>query len=475
MASKKALNAKNLEALGASRLADLLIEMSKGNREAQRRLRLELARAEGPSDLAAEIRKSLTAIGQDYDLIEWTRRKAYLADLETQRSAIVEQVAKADPAEALDLLQRFMALADSAVERCEDRSGIVIDVFHDACYDLGEVAVMAKADPKILAEYVFRARLDNGYGQYDTLIDATIPALGPTGLEHLKQLFLSHAEAASKKARPEGRLDAGSDPDDADAHRRERRDIMVQLALQEIADAQGDVDAYVEQYSEDAKTVPVIAAWIARRLLAAGRTDEAWEAINAVDEARSREPPFEWEQARLDILEALGRAEEAQAFRLDCFKRSLHAGHIRAYLDRLDDFEDVQAEEDALAFALGYRNVHQALAFLGSWPAPDHAAELVLSRADELDGYYYELLGPAADVLEARHPLAATVLRRALIDFALGKARATRYKHAARHLQECERLDDVIQDYGRFETHETYATRIRNQHGRKTAFWGQLT
>jgi hypothetical protein len=464
MASKTALNAKNLEALGATRLAELLIEMSKGNREAQRRLRLELARAAGPSDLAAVIRKSLAAIAQDYDLIERRQRKAFLADLETQRSAIVEKVAKTDPAEALDLLQRFMTLAGSAVERCEDRSGGVIDVFHDACYDLGEVAVMAGTDPKELADYVFRARLDNGYGEYDPLIDAMIPALGPTGLEHLKQRFLDHAEFMAKKPEPHAANARGQDMDDS----------TIQRALQEIADAQGDVDAYIEQYSDGAKTMPVIAAQIARRLLAAGRTDEAWEAVNAVDDARRGEPPFDWEQTRVDVLEALGRNVEAQAFRLDCFRRSLQTEHLKAYLKRLEDFEDVQAEEDALAYALGYGNVHRALAFLVSWPAPDHAAELVLSRADELDGDYYELLGPAADTLEGKHPLAGTVLRRALIDFTLGKARSTRYKHAVRHMLACERLDDVIQDYGRLETHDEYLARIRKQHGRKTAFWGQL-
>jgi hypothetical protein len=45
MASKKTLNAKNLEALGAERLAELLIEISSGSAAAKRRLRLELAGA----------------------------------------------------------------------------------------------------------------------------------------------------------------------------------------------------------------------------------------------------------------------------------------------------------------------------------------------------------------------------------------------------------------------------------------------
>ena len=43
MAKKTTLNAKNLEALGAERLAELLIEISTGSAAHKRRLRLELA------------------------------------------------------------------------------------------------------------------------------------------------------------------------------------------------------------------------------------------------------------------------------------------------------------------------------------------------------------------------------------------------------------------------------------------------
>ena len=53
----------------------------------------------------------------------------------------------------------------------------------------------------------------------------------------------------------------------------------VRLALTEIADMQGDVDAFIAQYEEKTRKVPKIAAEIARRLLSAGRVEEAWQAI----------------------------------------------------------------------------------------------------------------------------------------------------------------------------------------------------
>ncbi len=158
-----------------------------------------------------------------------------------------------------------------------------------------------------------------------------------------------------------------------------------------------------------------------------------------------------------------------------CFERSLDGAHLRAYLKRLPDFEDVETEERALSLALRDPSAHQALAFLVSWSALDHAAEMVLFRADELDGNHYEILAPAADALEAKHPLAATVLRRAMIDFALENARSKRYRHAARHLLQCESLAREITDYGPFEPHEAYLTRLRREHTRKTAFWSLWT
>src|SRR5690606_17055235 len=111
MASKTTLNAKNLEALGAERLAQLLIEISTGDAAAKRQLRLALAGAQGPNEAAREITKRLTSIGRARTFVDWQNRKPLVTDLEMQRRAIMEQIAPHDPDEALALLWRFMALA----------------------------------------------------------------------------------------------------------------------------------------------------------------------------------------------------------------------------------------------------------------------------------------------------------------------------------------------------------------------------
>jgi hypothetical protein len=474
MASKKNLSAENLQALGVARLAELLIEMSTGNAAAKRRLRLALAGAQSSGELAQEIRKRLTTIARSRSFVDWQIRRALVEDLETQRRAIVDQVAKADPVEGLELMWRFVGLASSVFERCDDSSGTVIGIFHSACNDLGEIAKVARTDTTKLADKVFQALNENHYGQHDGLIGALSPALGQEGLEHLKRRMVEFAQEPLPKLGSGERQVIGwsaGGPMYVDDHAERWRDSMVRLALEEIADAQGDVDAFIAQQTNKAKMVPKVAAEIAQRLLAAGRAEEALNAIDAIDEDRPGWIPLEWEQTRIEALEALGRTDQAQAFRWDCFQRKLEPTHLRAYLKRLPDFDDVEAEERALSFALTYPSVHQALVLLVSWPALDKAAALVLRRSNELNGDHYEILTPAADALAGKQPLAATILLRAMIDFSLKQSRSSRYRHAARHLAECLSLASAIKDFGEFDQHDAYIARLRAEHGRKSSFW----
>lgn len=478
MASKKTLNVKNLEELGAERLAELLIEISTGSATAKRRLRLELAGAQSPAEAAREVRKRLATIARSRSFVDWQNRRALAGDLEMQRRAIAGQVAKADPAGALELMWRFMALANSIFERCDDSNGTVIGIFHSACSDLGAIAKAVGADPVSLAGHAFEALNQNDYGQFDGLIAALTPALGQEGLEQLKQRMMALSYEPVQKSPEKDRRVIGWGPGGplyADEIAERSRVSTVRLALQEIADAQGDVDAFIGQYDEQTRRAPRIAADIAQRLLAAGRAGEAWQAIEAAGHRRSDWPDFEWENARINVLDALGRTGEAQAARWSCFERFLSVDHLRAHLKRLPDFEDIEAEERALDHARGYRSALQALSFLVAWPALDRAADLVIRRAGEMDGGHYEILIPAANALAGKHPLAATLVLRAMIGFALTRSRSSRYQYAARHLMECTSLASSIQDFGAFKTHEAYASELRDEHGRKSSFWSLVT
>ena len=477
MAAGKTLNAANLEGLGAALLAELLIEISKGNAAAQRRLRLALAGSAGADEAARSVAKRLASIARAKTWLDWQKIKPFVAELEAQRRAILELVAPSDPREAFDLLWRLVSCAESVFARTDDGSGHLAAAFHAATRDLGPLAQRASLPPEDLSGRVVRVLTADRHGAWDELIPILSPQLGTAGLNMVRSAMRAwQAEPTPPPAAGERRVIgwASSGPihfyEVQSRHRRHTATVV----LQQIADALGDVDGFIEQFDERARGVPAVAASIARRLLAAGRVPEARAALERVDAQRRERASLEWEEAHVDVLEALGRSEEAQTFRWERFLATLNAAHLRAYLKRLDDFDDVEAEESALAHALTFGDVHQALAFLLTWPDLRRANELVLGRAAAFNGDLYELLSPAAEALDDKHPLAATLLRRAVIEFTLSAGRSSRYKHAARHLRDCRAAAERVADSGSATDHATFERALRAAHGRKTGFWQEV-
>lgn len=477
MAAKTTLNAKNLETLGVSVLAELLIEISTGSAAHKRRLRLALAGSQSSIEVSREVRKRLSSIARSRTRIDWRRVKALRLDLETQKSTITQTVAADDPDEALELLWQFLALADPIFERSTESGAVLIEIFHQACADAGVVAQRARIDHVALAERVFRALRDNDYSQYDPLIPALASALGDKGLGHLRELLTQWKNEPNKAPDNSKPVVVGWDskgPVHAHPTYLRRDDIAARTALQEIADIEGDVDAYIAEQPEQTRKSPAIAADIATRLLASGRQQEALTMLDAANAKGRLEMPFEWQRVRLETLEALDRADEAQAYRWRYFEHSLNIDHLRAFLRRLPDFDDMEAEDKAFAFTRDFPDIHLALAFFIAWPKLDEAAKLVVKRRDDLDGDDYELLSAAAETLQDNHPLAATILLRAMIDFALDTGRVARYKHAARHLSECGVLAQRISDFASIKRHEAYIAGLRREHGNKHGFWKLL-
>jgi len=492
MAAKTTLNAKNLEALGAARLAELLLELSTGNAAAKRKLRLELAGEASPQQLAREVRKRLVSIGKARSFIDWQKRKAFVDDLEAQRQAI-GKIAEVDPKEALELAWRFLDLANSVYARSDDGSGAIPRVFAAMLADLGGIAAAARPAPETLAETVFRAIRNNDYGQFDGVIELTAPGLGEPGLARLESLLENALQPADAEAKPRAAGGLGG-MRDHEAFEQQYRARALRRALQAIADARGDVDGFIARVDAETQRVPGVAADIASRLLAAGRIEEAWAAIEAgTPKPRRRDVPDEftlvetvggvrlgsgerkWQEVRLAVMEAKGLHEAAQAFRWSCFEAKLDAGHLRDYLKRLPDFDDLEAEAKALAQVVEHRDVHRALFFLVEWPALDKAAAMLSRRHQELDGDAYPLLTPAADKLAGKQPLAAMLCLRAMIEFTLDKAKSTRYGHAARHLATCASLSSAMTDFAAIEPHARFVARLRAKHGRKYGFWHQVT
>jgi len=446
----KTLNAKNLVALGPERLAELVMDLVQGSAPLKREARAALLEASGSEALASEVRKRLATIKRSRSRVSWRKRKAFLRDLTKQLDIITTRIAPSDAIAGHDLLWQFLETSDQVLNRTSDDQGDFAAMYSAACESLGPMAGTAKIDPEKLADRVFSIVTDHhSHRVFDSFIDQMQEALGNKGITALKARL----------------SDALDDPEwDGDA--------VLRIGLMQVADVQGDPDAYAEQYAPPLRKMPRVAAKIAQRLLMADRAGEALMLLDTSDTDEGLPP--DWVRARIDALDALDRKEDAQTMRWQAFEASLNPEYLREHLKRLPDFEDVETEDRALDYVVERSSVFKALSFLIEWPALDRAAAFVMARHGIIDGNSYYHLAPAADVLEARHPLAATVLRRVMIEDVLNGGKSSRYKHAARHLLECESADAVIEDYGPVNNHERFVAGLRERHARKYAFWDLL-
>lgn len=472
--SRKTLNTANLEQLGPERLAALVMDLVQGSAALQRRARMELSAAQGPKDVAADIRKRFASLRRSTSYLDWRGQKALVRDLGGLLGMIGTTIAPQDADEAFGLLWSLLQLAPSIHARTDDSNGAIGDVMRAAVDLIATVAPRISAAPEALAEQILEAVAEAGYGEFDGIIPALADALGPDGLEHLKRItgvWAATPPDAHELAQYEG-IGLRSSADD---RARRDRQLTCSVILADVADAQGDVDAYIARYSAEQLTYGTIAPDVARRLLNAGRVDEAFDIVTrarAADEGKSyRMFRYDLDEVFEKCLGKLGRTDDLRRHLWETFGQTLHARSLRAYLNALPDFEDIEAEEQALDLAEAHPHLGGAISFLVGWPRLDRAARMVMARADELDGNAYETLSAAADALDAGHPLAATLMRRAMIEDALTGGKSKRYRYAARHLAECQSRDPAIGDYDGFPNHEQFVAALRQTHGRKYGFW----
>jgi hypothetical protein len=472
--SKKTLNEANLAALGADRLAHLLMEVSTGSAEIKRRIRLELSHNLGSEELARDVQKRLTSIRRSKSRVSWRKRKSLIKDLNTQSEMIADKIAPEAPNDAFDLLWQFIEMAPSVYLRVDDSRGEVADVFNAAFVHFSEIAPRAQLGPTNLAVRVWDAVRNNSCGEFDGIIPTLAPTLGREGLIHLKALVLAHKDApvednndhAALQFLRDLRSNEGSFAEDQKAH-------LIRATLQDIATAQGDTEAYVAQYSSTDLVHLHIAAEVAMLYLDSAKAQEALEILCNADLDGAQSEP-EWDQAYVACLLALGRVGDAQAHRWACFTSTLDAQHLRDHLKMLPDFDDIEVEDAAKVHALEYEDAVTALQFFLEWPDLPHAAQLIERRISEIDGHLDHILAPATEALRNRFPLAAVLLWRMMIDYTLWDGRAKQYAQTIDYLMDCAAADNEIEDYGKFQTHQIYLEGLRERYAHKASFWAKV-
>lgn len=391
-ASLKKVTAENLAALGAERLAEILVSAADSRPELKRRLRMELAAEQGAEHLSTEIDKRLASLETSRGKVSWRQRPTFVRDLDTLRRLISDRLAELDRPGALGRLWIFLNTSRRLNTRVRDRDGELGRVFARAAADIGGLIG------------------DQGDGAgVAALVDALVQNPGAWAA-WLPSLLEQSTDSLAKAALQELSLRPGAT-------------LAWMPLVRQLADVAGDVDAFKASFTDEALATPSAAAEVAQRLIAADRLAEAGELLErAADGRRKRpawtgvhsealDPDYAWETAWIDYLDRTGQGEAAQAARWASFERTLTAERAKAFTSRLDDFDDVEAEHRAFAYAAQHPNFQAGLSLLMEWPALVEAAQMIRDRADDV-----ELSAEQAELwaakLRARQPVAAHQLLR---------------------------------------------------------------
>lgn len=461
MARKVDLSLDRLVALGAEKLAALILGETEVNAAFAKRAKAALTGAQGVDAVAALIDRRLAALERARGMVDWRKERAFAADLGAIVDTITGELGRNSPAQAAQRLLRFIDTHVSVFERIDDSNGRIQDVYWRAA--------------GIIPEIVQRLSFD----ERDWLPDRLLASL--TKDTHGLARNISIAAAPLLPALVLGAWDEA-------LRQIEAPDNAVLDVRQAIADARGDVEGYLalELRKPAWRQNPLEAA---ERLRAAGRLDEALTWVRRErkgglafatreDIADGRIQKFhDLEKIRLEarILDEKQDRKAAQALRWAAFETSLNADLLREYLRRLEDFIEHEEQERAFAVVTASPHSYSALGFFIEWPRLDLAAKLVLDKRKIWDGRQYDALPDAAAALEHDFPEAATVLYRALLDSILDRAKSQAYGHGTRYLARLAALGAYVRDGGVVETHEVYLARIKQKHGRKAGFWNQAS
>jgi len=434
MGRKPSLSIESLADLGAEKLAALVLDEMQGNIGFKRRVNAALAGKSGPMSIAKVIDRKLAGLERARSFIDWDKARAFREDLEGLCDGIVKELVPADPALGISRLLRFIATHDTVFQRVDDSSGRLQDVYWEAIEAVGPVA--ARLSPEAAAnlpDQIMSALGDMEHGYLTPVAERVMPHL-PTAVRACWDVDLvdriAERDAAEAGQRASGRWFYSMTD--------QWREIRQLIAAQG-----GDLDQLIALEREKPERRHDTLG-IAAKLLDAGRVTEALDWVrraapgtdirshdfdmaadgDTVDDGEIADESPAVRQALLEarILTTLGREVEAAAVRWDRFEEVLSPSLLRDHLKALPDFEDTDAEDRAMTIVLGHENNMAALHFFLSWPRRDLAAQLIIERHSDWDGQDWHVLPKVADLLQHEHPLAASVLYRALLDDILARA-----------------------------------------------------
>lgn len=336
MLMKPELLRKHLIELGADILAERLIEISFQNTTIKKELELLVLKHQ-PKELAKKIRQEINAIKRSTTFVPWNRTSEFTAQLYQISRSIEYDVLPKAPELAIELLEKFFAIAGAIHERSDDFHGD-IGLFYHSLNELWGRAWLQIPNRNLneLAEKVCELLQDNDYAEKDHIIEHSAQALGEAGLKLLENLIQKNEKHFSR--------------------------YSIAWMYEKIADALGDVDKYIAAVKQYSVVNDIIVCDIAERLIKKGRGKEAINWLlqqsptgNVIENSLQFDPAaVSCSKLYEFLIEAYASEKfiaEAQALRWLLFKKTLAIRYYEGLLTNQSPDKIQEIKTEAFQFA----------------------------------------------------------------------------------------------------------------------------
>ena len=449
---------ENLAELDAATLREFILDLYLGYPDLNDKIEA-LALYNDPAALAKALDKRIKSLRRGRRFIDYRASFDFARELEAIVADIESGLLERSPEHAFDLVDRFLATAESVLNRVDDSGGAVGEVYRRAVLSwLAAAAGWRDANIDWL-ERVDQLYQQNDYGVLDPLLPNAHLLLTPDQLKQLAWRYEDVLRKALKSPEQEDKVNYSA--------------LHSAVALEQIADALHDPALYERSvliHSPQPNHLQMKS--ICEKYLQHEQPESAMRYLNQVWEGR-------FEHDRLELLDKvcvqMGDREQLKVIRSRLFQSEQSYASFTRYLEALDEDEKEKARRSAIKQAELGGDILRSADLLLNLGQTESAQSLVLARHQELAECFYNGLLRLAKVFEqADCNLAATACYRALLLDILAQARSKAYGHGARYFQKLEALAKRIKVFKPLPTHHAYVEQLRSAHGRKKSFWARL-
>ena len=418
-----------------------------------------LTLANDPVALCRMLRKRITSLKRGRRFIDYRASFDFARELEAVLADIESGLLERSPEHAFDLIDRFLATAESVLNRVDDSGGTVGEVYRQAVL-LWLTAAKGWREAKTdWLERIDQLYQQNDYGVLDPLLPNAHLLLTPDQLKQLAWRYENALRKASKSPDQEDKVNFVA--------------LHSGVALGQIADALRDPALYERSvliHSPQPNNLQMKS--ICEKYLQYGQPDEAMRYLDQAWERR-------FEHDRLELLDKVyvqtGDRKQLKVIRSRLFQSEQSYASFTRYLDVLDEDEKEKARGSAIKQAEQHGDILRSADLLLNLGQTERAQVLVLGRYQELTECFYDSLLRLAKAFEKVDcNLAATACYRALLLDILAQARSKAYGHGARYYEKLEALAKRTKVFKPLPIHHAFVQQLHSAHGRKKSFWARL-